>query len=293
MSPTTPSTSVQDLPNEILALTLTNFLAKELIPIACTSRRFHSIVAETIRRRLLDAATLPGHELVFECYHPSARLTTPSLACHFLGVKNLAPQTQSTDEPSLSSSLSLLDRQQYASLRPTITEEERRTRRRRRSRRNASADNDEEEDDSVTEDIYLDEDEHFTQLCTKVHVSRLSPRQGYFLTHVNVFDGVIRLWRDSLAELSSPPAGADGQGQRGTLIWADTKRTVGVRLEVTPGGMERMPVLSGPDDLPPMSYKILYLELLVPVSELLLAVERSAIQEDSQTGKAIVIAFMN
>jgi hypothetical protein len=34
-------------------------------------------------------------------------------------------------------------------------------------------------------------------------------------------------------------------------------------------------------------------ELLVPVSELLLAVEKSAIQEDSQTGKAIVIAFMN
>ncbi|CAG9997437.1 unnamed protein product [Clonostachys byssicola] len=290
MSPTAPSTSVQDLPNEILSLTLTNFLTKELIPIACTSRRFHSIVAETIRRRLLEATTLPGHELVFECYHPSARLTTPSLACHFLGVKDLP---QSTDEPR-PSPLSLLDRQQYASLRPTITEEERRTRRRRRSRRNASS-TDEEEDDSVTEDIYLDEDEHFTQLCTKVHVSRLSPRQGYFLTHVNVFDGVIRLWRDSLAELSSPPAAteADEHGQRGTLIWADTKRTVGVRLEVTPGGMERMPVLSGPDDLPPMSYKILYLELLVPVSELLLAVEKSAIQEDSQTGKAIVIAFMN
>uniref|UniRef100_A0A8H7NN77 F-box domain-containing protein n=1 Tax=Bionectria ochroleuca TaxID=29856 RepID=A0A8H7NN77_BIOOC len=283
MSPATPSTSVQDLPNEILALTLTNFLAKELIPIACTSRRFHSIVAETIRRRLLDAVTLPGHELA---NHPVPRVPVPR-------GQESGPQTQSTDEHSLSSSLSLLDRQQYASLRPTITEEERRTRRRRRSRRNASADNDEEEDDSVTEDIYLDEDEHFTQLCTKVHVSRLSPRQGYFLTHVNVFDGVIRLWRDSLAELSSSPAGADGQGQRGTLIWADTKRTVGVRLEVTPGGMERMPVLSGPDDLPPMSYKVLYLELLVPVSELLLAVEKSAIQEDSQTGKAIVIAFMN
>ncbi|CAH0048580.1 unnamed protein product [Clonostachys solani] len=286
MSPIAPNTSVQDLPNEILSLTLTDFLAKELIPIACTSRRFHSIVAETIRRRLIEAATLPGHELVFECYHPSARLTTPSLACHFLGVKNLPP-AQSTDEPS-PSSLSLLDRQQYASLRPTITEEERRTRRRRRP----SADDAVEEDDSVTEDIYLDEDEHFTQLCTKVHVSRLSPRQGYFLTHVNLFDGVIRLWRDSLAEMSSPPAGPDGQSQRGTLIWADTKRTVGVRLEVTPGGMERMPILSAPDDLPPMSYKILYLELLVPVSELLLAVEKSAIQEDSQTGKAIVIAFM-
>ncbi|VUC31757.1 unnamed protein product, partial [Clonostachys rosea] len=268
----------------ILALTLTNFLVKELVPIACASRRFHSIVAEAIRRRLIEAATLPGHELVFECYHPSARLTTPSLACHFLGVKNLPP---SADEPK--SSLSLIDRQQYASLRPTITEEERRSRRRRRRRASAE---DEEEDDSVTEDIYLDEDEHFTQLCTKVHVSRLSPRQGYFLTHVNVFDGVIRLWRDSLAQLASSPLGADAQDQRGTLIWADTKRTVGVRLEVTPGGMERMPVLSGPDDLPPMSYKILYLELLVPVSEMLLAMEKSAIQNDSQTGKAIVIAFM-
>jgi hypothetical protein len=105
----------------------------------------------------------------------------------------------------------------------------------------------------------------------------------------------------------------------GHVLWVDIHKTVGVRFQVSPGAEDRMPLITGPDDFPPLHYKLQFegmqdnpysythrclklfyfaditnhpSELYIQTTKLLLAVERSEIQEVSHSGKAVVIASM-
>ncbi|KAM0563358.1 hypothetical protein ACHAPJ_001076 [Fusarium lateritium] len=73
------------------------------------------------------------------------------------------------------------------------------------------------------------------------------------------------------------------------IIWVDTHNNVGIRFSVAPAPSETMPLISGPDDDPPVHYKLVYEELLVRASNLLQAVEQSAVQEVGNSGKTLVI----
>ncbi|KAM4060349.1 hypothetical protein HRG_002075 [Hirsutella rhossiliensis] len=252
----TSSLSLMDkLPNEMLAATLALLSSRELALVVLVSRRFYSVGVRVLYRRLVDAARLPGHELILECYHPSAKISTPYLACRYLGTCVADGGAIDDGEPVLAD-LSKL----YSSFRPVVAAEEdgwpldaaaRQRRRRRRRRRLAQQsqsdveeaassqqqaghadwhqigeawqeddeDDDEDKDEIATQDIGLDRGELFSQLCTVTNVVKQSSRRGLFVSHVNTCDGVVRVWRKWLADMaaSSPIGnGYDDDDNHGT-----------------------------------------------------------------------------
>lgn len=168
-------------------------------------------------------------------------------------------------------------------------------------------------DDKPTQDVHLDEGELFTQLCTVTNVVKEGPRHGLFISHVNVSDGVVRVWRDWLARHASknPSDGSGSPRNEEDILWADPGKNVGLRFRVVPGPAERMPLLTGPGDDAPVSYVLEYegehvhvlasdavsrltalvsTELLVRSTELLLAVEKSEVHDVAFSSTAIIIS---
>ena len=209
-----------------------------------------------LRQRLLHAATLPDNDLILECYHPSARISTPSLACRYLGTGSLEASSPGKEESEPASLASLANL--YSRFRPALAEEHRRPRMRWPRRVTTSQTPPQEADETATEEIHLDEAESFSQLCTVTNLVKVGPRHGLFLSLVNLNDGVVRVWRDWLsAAADGQHEGEQGSGQRG-ILWADASKTVGLRFRVQPSSAERMPVLVGPGDEPAVSYTLTY-----------------------------------
>ena len=156
----------------------------------------------------------------------------------------------------------------------------------------------EEKQQLARQDLYLDSGELFSQLCTVTNLVRVGPRPGLFLSHVNVSDGLVRAWRGWLAAQASATSSATrGQGEgggngEGSVLWADTSHTVGVRFGVSEKDIRgEHPVLVASDEELPVAYRLEFEELLVRASTLLMMVEKSEVQEVAPEGKAIVIAF--
>lgn len=131
----------------------------------------------------------------------------------------------------------------------------------------------------------------FSQLCCVTNMVKGSPRRGLFLSHVNINDGVVRVFRRWLRERAS------GNGDaREDILWTDRQRNVGLRFKVR----EDVGARAGPaiwtqkdeDEDLPVSYELEYQELVVRTSQLLINVEKAEDQEVAQTGKAIVIASL-
>lgn len=186
----------------------------------------------------------------------------------------------------------------YSSFKPYMAEE---NRRRRQPLNGAVSD-----DDTAREDLFLDDGELFSQLCAVTNLVKTGPRAGLFLSHVNISDGVLRIWREWLAEVATPIREVDENLDSSKILWVDSAKNVGVRFRVMLGPMERMPVISGPNDQPPIAYKLEYegksdpstamgmtadfcIELLIRTRELLLAAEKCQVQEVSNSGTAVVI----
>lgn len=138
----------------------------------------------------------------------------------------------------------------YSSFRLAINEDHVRRRR---------AGHDADIDDTAIEDVYLDEDELFSQLCAVTYVAKRGPRPGLFVSHVNMSDGVIRVWRDWLARaaVDGPVSTSNSVGDK-AVLWADASKNVGVRFKVTAAASENMPLISGPNDHPPVAYTLQY-----------------------------------
>jgi hypothetical protein len=234
-------------PLQVLVDILRPFSTKDLLPLASVSHRFHLVVARLLHRRLLDVASLPQNDLILECYHPSAKISTPYLKCQYLGTNTRGGDEVGADgnEPVLADLGRL-----FSSFRPALAEENRRQRARYRFSDMYGPGG--PVDDTATEDIYLDEGELFSQLCAVINLVRTGPRPGLFLSHVNISDGVLRVWRDWLADMEQ------GQTSRDGILWVDNHQGVGVRFSVTPGPADTMPIISGPDDHPPIGYKLQY-----------------------------------
>lgn len=239
------------------------------------SRHFHQVVARIIHRRLLHVASLPENELILECYHPSAKISTPYLSCRFLGLKATGDASPHASDAARASPELVDPRQLYSSFRPVVDEENRRRRLWFPLAISNSMVSSARDDEAATQDVFLDDGERFSQLCVGTNVVKEGPRRGLFLSHVNISDGVIRVFRDWLARMAanpfSSPASASTSplsqeeivlpsavANEGDILWADSSRNIGLRFRVTMGPTERMPVLSGPDDEPPISYKLIY-----------------------------------
>lgn len=225
---------------------------------------------------MTDAAWLPDHELILECYHPSAKLSTPYLHCDYLGTDGLAGYDEDEERQLTFGQLHNL----YSRFRPVVQEENRRARARYPSAGGMQLN----DDDTASITVHLDEGEMFSQLCAVTNMVKTGPRRGLFLSHVNINDGVVRVFRRWLI------ARAAGEGEDEPILWTDRYKTVGLKFRVQENVDQRPALWSEDDEDPPLSYTLVYEELLVRTSRLLLNVEKSEDQEVMSTGKAIVIA---
>ncbi|KAI3397397.1 hypothetical protein diail_10848 [Diaporthe ilicicola] len=273
--------NIDDLPSEVLMQILSPMTTIQLLPLARVNRRFHDLAIRLIHTRLTNAAFLPEHELILECYHPSAKISTPYLQCNYLGTDGLSGY-----EEEHQMSFGQFG-QLYSRFRPVLQEENRRSRSRHPSVSGGAV----EGDDTARVTVDLDDGEMFSQLCTVTNMVKTSSRRGLFLSHVNVNEGVVRVFRRWLRQCHKGELKEQDQ-----ILWTDRKKNVGLRFKVR----ENVGARAGPaiwtqadeDEDLPVSYELEYQEVLVRTGQLLLKVEKAEDQEVHNTGKAIVIASL-
>lgn len=296
-------TGIGALPNEILISILSTFPALSLLPLTLTSHRFHSLITRILYHRLVETAQLKERTLLLECYHPSTKLSTPSLNCEYLGT-NVLDSVGTCSEEDVYADLEDSKTGQlgklaglYSHFRPLKPEAERRTVRRHPAGGSfimAANDLVDEHEELVCQNVHLEAEELFSQLCTVTNVVKPGPR-GFLLGCVNISEGITRIWRHWLAEQAklntedtSGSGSVDvGRGER--LLWADNNKTVGLRMRVVERDDGTTPVLRSTDEDEAVSYTLQYEELVIRTRQLLLMVEQSIDQEVSHSGKAIVI----
>ncbi|KAH8805002.1 hypothetical protein F5884DRAFT_438694 [Xylogone sp. PMI_703] len=309
---TTHPTGIWDLPNEVLMNTLSTFPTRALLPFTTVSHRFHDIILRIIQNRLNQATTLKDHKLILECYHPSTKLTTPYLFCDYLGTDVVSDDVHGNGTGPLGKLSDL-----YSHFRPLPAEDTRPTRRWHPAGAvpqppepltpSTSDDEGELEDEEplASHNVNLESFELFSQLCTVTSLIKVGPKRGLFLSCVNISEGVMRVWRQWLAEQAESyrrsrrlPQKSKSRATFGevreydstNILWADANKTVGLRLRVKQRNDTSLPVLMHRDEEDePVSYTLEYEELVIRTTQLLLMVEESINQEIAHSGKAIVI----
>jgi hypothetical protein len=178
--------------------------------------------------------------LLLEAFHTSNRGAGYSI-CHPLQTLTLYSSSQIDQHPSCLSDLSSL----YTSFRPQQPSADRSAFRAGladgggwfmpipatpQSTNENREEKEDKEDKLVSQDIHLESHELFSQLCTRTNLVKSSPRRGLFHSCVSIGEGILRVWRDWLAEqvkLSDQQEVADGD-----ILWADSKKSVGLRVKV-------------------------------------------------------------
>jgi hypothetical protein len=235
--------------------------------------------------RLLIAAALEEYKLILECYHPSCKATEPYLLCTYLGTDGLSDKHEG--QGSLyegCGSTGHLGRlgALYSRFRPKQPEGEQRlwgsrhgppigainggaeasstnTTGMESGANGATRDDTNGSNALVSHTVTLDEFEVFSQLCAVVNLVHRSP----FPTCVNLVEGIVRLWREWLAEQarlrdrSAEPAkdteeaeeeistfkernhddagkrpDGDPESENHRTLWVDGKRNVGLKIRV-------------------------------------------------------------
>ncbi|KAK4171945.1 hypothetical protein QBC36DRAFT_382173 [Triangularia setosa] len=286
------ATPLSSLPNELLLTTLNGLPTRELLPLTAVNHHFSSLALRIFHRRLHNLVTSLSssgrHKLILECYHPSAKISTPYLYCNYLSTD---PFYDESSDSALRNSFGDV----YSHFRPVLQDENRRPRARypRRSPRHAQTVGEEEGEKETAiphQDIYLDADESFSQLCVITNLVKLGPKPGLFLSHVNISEGLVRLKRNFLSRASSD------RTARSEVLWADSKQTIGLKfnIEEKATGIEG-PVLVAEGEELPVAYRLRFEELVVRTGELLEGFEGAERQEgemdgEGREGRAVVIA---
>ncbi|PMD24546.1 hypothetical protein NA56DRAFT_745949 [Hyaloscypha hepaticicola] len=289
-----------DLPNEIITAILSLFPTRALLPLTPLSHRIHALILTIIHTRITTLTSSPSsskQKVILECYHPSAKLSTPYFFCDYLYTEPFSLTSPST---SASSKLQQL-RDLYTHYKPTPPEGDRKVWRPRPAGGwswvpiSDVLGNGEEGAELVSQDIYLESHELFSQLMSVVNVVKTGPKKDLFLSCVTVGEGLVRVWRDWLAARAEDfREGRDGEGREDGkgLLWSSVDRHVGLRLKVLEREdmvRDRGPVLVSRDEDPNVGYTLQYEDLVVRSTQLLLMIEDSMDREVGNTGKAIVI----
>ncbi|KAJ0159243.1 hypothetical protein CTA2_10067 [Colletotrichum tanaceti] len=304
---------IDSLPNELLIAVLSTLESRELLPLTLVDRRFDATATTILQHRLLHTVKkLEGHDMVLESYHPVAKQSTPTMTCRFLGL-SVPNHTRTGGRDMGLRDLSRL----YSHFRPVVSEETRRMRRVFGRRPPGGPTEQEVGDEPVTQELVLDDGVLFSQLCTTTNLIKSGSIPGLLSSYSNITHGVVRVWRNWLAEAaaSSAVCPAGRSSDKNTILWTDEARTVGLKLRVAEVTLERLPPYHGLDEDPPVAYSLYYegkfnptpppdsaasdpkwltvtSELLVRTSHLLLALERSALQEVANSGRATIITPM-
>lgn len=254
-----------------------------LISLAPVSRQFHCLVVRILHSRLLSAASIQDHKLILECFHPSAKWSTPGLPCEYLGTDAFTPVHQFPSGASSKSDLtSLLGL--YSHFRPLEASSPR-----RRRVRHPAGDVPNHPNTSTAQDlfdtpqipsqtIHLESYERFSQLCTIANLVKVGPRSGLFLSCVTIGEGTIRVFRDWLLKHAiSEKAWEETKDERAKIhsagldnepveinmdledrvLWLDRGKNIGVRLSVVALN-DVGPILQSRDEDPAVTYTVEY-----------------------------------
>ncbi|KAM0741731.1 hypothetical protein ACQRIT_004588 [Beauveria bassiana] len=295
---------------QILVAILDHLPLKALLKATLISRSIHLLAVHTLQRRLFAISSHPGHEVILECYHPSLKISTPYLSCRPLGTRHptgcgpAATQREGEDEeeappPSLGHVCQL-----YTSFLPVVTEENRRRRYRNMALPVSVRDGPLPvgADEIATQELPFDDGALFSQLCVALNlVTPHGRHRGVFVSHYNMSEHVVRVFRRWLEQgMQAAAAGAGDDGEvwdptaplaSSRILWVDdAAQTIGLRFRVSLGPAERMPLLSGTDEDPAVSYTLTYQELLIRSTSLLMAVEASADKEMEPSQNSIILS---
>lgn len=231
---------------------------------ASVSRQIYDIVIQLVHERLRRAASLPDHNLILECYHPSDKLYTPWLSCNVAGTTT-RNNALSPDPPER-----LIDVQQlYTTFKIEPSDKQRAERarsvRRQTGTRSAACEATAWIYDLPRQDVDIEENVLFFQLCTLTHIVKPGPQPGQFLSHTNVSDGIVRVWRDWLArheqviKMVNRRSGVfEGDVPDDRILWADADENVGLRCRVALYPNPYMPLIPPPDYQGSVSYHVYF-----------------------------------
>jgi len=239
----------------------------ELLPLTVLSHRIYTIILRILHNRLVIASELDSHSLLFECFHPSAKLTEPPFFCNYLGTDGLARYDgYAEDDKYLSRRLGEM-RTMYSRFQPHRRELEPGGRRVRRppgdipgSRTFTGTTRDGFEGEAVKQIVGLDGHELFTQLVAQTNLAKLSTRNGLFSSFVAIEEGVIRVWREWLREMATKTLGSLKPLDDERILWVSPAKNTGIRFNVRERQLRRdVPILVRADEEDmPVSYEIEY-----------------------------------
>lgn len=162
--------------------------------------------------------------------------------------------------------------------------------------------------------VSLEPHELFSQLCTIANLVKAVPNVGFLLNCITIGEGVIRIWRDWLAERAVLPQYKGEASLRTSsfedkerILWLDNGCNIGIGLRVIEREDLGTPILMRLDEDAHVAYSIEYegwlhppqtsltseanqsTELVIRTTQLLLKFEESLLQETNETSKAIII----
>ena len=269
---------------QLLIHLLSQLSTHVLLPLTAVSHRFHNLILRILHHRLLMAASLEDQRLMLECYHPSAKYTSPPMYCDYLGTDGLSNATEGegniytdVEDTGRLAKLAAI----YSHFRPLHPDEGKRVYRPHPaggvpnhpdtsttypSLPSPGASSGVYATRSASQIINLDTHELFTQLCVATHLVRDGPRGGMYRSFVTVGEGIIRVWRDWLAEQSQRPRSSGNgltlptrveQGLSEQVLWVDSGEKIGIRVKAREKRWRgRQPVLMPSDEDVAVSYTI-------------------------------------
>ncbi|KAI4655320.1 hypothetical protein J4E93_000030 [Alternaria ventricosa] len=307
------------LPNELLLHLLTPIPTPELLQLTTISHRIYTLILRILHNRLTAAAELHSHSVLLECFHPSAKLTEPPYFCTYRctdGLKSYDDYNSATKEVGRLAEYNNM----YSRFKPHRRDLEADGRRVKRrpgdvpgSRTFPGAVQERYEGETVRQTLGLEAHELFTQLVAQTNLVKIGSH-NLFTNFVDIEEGVLRVWRDWLRDIAARGLTANtgvpnevveevGKGKEivreveeekadlddPRILWVSPRKDSGIRFNVRERKLRRdAPILISTDEDMPVTYEIEYDELLIRTSHLLLMLERSMLQEDNSSGKAVV-----
>jgi hypothetical protein len=263
----------------------------ELLPLTSISRRLSTIILRILHNRLVAAAELDSHSLLLECYHPSVKLFEPPYFCTYHGTEGLSLyETGVETEVDIGERLKQM-RNMYSRFRPHQRELEEGGKRVLPrpgdvpgSRTFPGTAQDKYQGESVKQTLSLEAHELFTQLVAQTNLVKIGPRHGLFTCFVDVEEGVMRVWKEWLADTAAKgrqkqasalveakekagkgkePAGeftgATTDLDDPSILWVSAARNSGIRFNVRERKFRRdIPILIRADEDMPVTYEIEY-----------------------------------
>jgi hypothetical protein len=244
-----------------------------------------------LHNRLVAAAELHSHSVLLECFHPSAKLTEPPYFCTYRGTDGLT--LYNGIDPSEKNVGRLGEMyNMYSRYRPHRRDLETGGRRVKPrpgdvpgSRTFPGTAQDKYEGEAVKQTLNLEAHELFTQLIAQTNLVKIGSR-NLFTNFVEIEEGVLRVWREWLKDVSIRCMAANGVApnevveevgkgkeivreiveERANLedpciLWVSPKKDTGIRFAARERKLRRnFPILisADEDEDVPVTYEIEY-----------------------------------